>query len=139
MSSSVHLLEYRRTEKIETYLLLLMFPVPEYEVIPVLPHRGRRDISSSKKEYKLAAFGQDFHLELEPNNDVVSPTLVVTTIGRTWTKKLYKPEGRFYQGHVKSDPNSHVAVRELLRPGEMVKKALFFTCAPPSSRLARFW
>ena len=63
---------------------------------------------------------------LEPNDDVVSPTLVVTkkTPSGIWTKDLYSPEGRFYQGYVTSDPHSHVAVRELQGDGKLVRSLL---------------
>ena len=74
----------------------------------------RRDVTGTK-QYKLSAFGKDLNLQLTPSNDVVSPTLVVMRkISDTqWQKDLYTPEGQFYQGHVTSDPNSHVAVREM--------------------------
>ena len=70
----------------------------------------------------MSAFQKDFHLKLRPTYDVVSPTLVVMrkTSDNQWEKDLYTPEGQFYQGHVMSDPNSHVAVREMMEDEELV-------------------
>lgn len=96
--------------------------VPDYKIAVVRPHRTRRGISDGRKQYKLYAFDEKLHLMLEPNDEVVSQSLVVMKKlpGNIWTQELYTPEGRFLQGHVVSDPNSHVAVRELKRDKEIV-------------------
>lgn len=38
-------------------------------------------------------------------------------------KEIHRPHGRFYEGHVTSDPNSHVAVRETDDKGQLVSYA----------------
>lgn len=95
--------------------------VPEYKVVPVHHDRERRGISETK-HYRLSAFDKDFHLELKPKYDVISPALEVVrkTSSHRWSKELYTPNGVFYQGHVTSDPNSHVAVREMMDDGRLV-------------------
>ena len=37
------------------------------------------------------------------------------------TKEIHLPQGRFYVGHVTSDPESHVAVREANNRGQLVR------------------
>ncbi|XP_031563380.1 A disintegrin and metalloproteinase with thrombospondin motifs 6-like [Actinia tenebrosa] len=95
--------------------------VPDYKIAVVRPHRTRRGIEDGSKQYRLSAFGEDLHLVLEPNDAVVSRSLIVMKKlpGNKWTQELYTPEGRFLQGHVVSHPNSHVAVRELKNDKEM--------------------
>lgn len=38
-------------------------------------------------------------------------------------KEIHRPHGRFYEGHVTSDPNSHVAVRENDKKSQLVNYA----------------
>lgn len=38
-------------------------------------------------------------------------------------KEIHRPRGRFYEGHVTSDPNSHVAVRENDKKSQLVNYA----------------
>ena len=61
---------------------------------------------------------------LEPNDDViidgVLPIERLTADGLL-TKELHVPQGKFYVGHVTSDPRSHVAVREANNKGQLVR------------------
>lgn len=41
------------------------------------------------------------------------------------TKELHLPQERFYIGHVTSDPESHVAVREVNKKGQLVRATFF--------------
>lgn len=101
---------------------MFFLAVPDYKIAMVRPHRSKRGIGDGHKEYKFYAFDENLHLILKPNDEVVSQSLVVMKKlpGNKWTQELYTPEGRFLQGHVVSDPNSHVAVRELKRNKEIV-------------------
>lgn len=61
---------------------------------------------------------------LEPNDDVITdgvlPIERLTAEG-LMTKEIHLPQGRFYVGHVTSDPESHVAVRETDKKGQLVR------------------
>lgn len=73
---------------------------------------------------KLSAFGKDFDLTLEPNDDVINDgrlSVERRTADGLLTKEIHLPQGRFYVGHVASDPNSHVAVREADEKGQLVR------------------
>ena len=61
---------------------------------------------------------------LEPNDDVITngalPIERLTADGLL-TKEIYLPRGKFYVGHVTSDPDSHVAVREASSKSQLVR------------------
>ena len=61
---------------------------------------------------------------LEPNDDVIVngglPIEKLTADGLL-VKELHLPQGRFYVGHVTSDPESHVAVRDANKKGQLVR------------------
>ena len=63
---------------------------------------------------------------LEPNDDIIAdgelPIERLTADGLL-TKEIHLPQGRFYVGHVTSDPESHVAVREANNKGQLVRLA----------------
>jgi len=89
--------------------------VPEYDVVQVVHHKNKRSALSSQKRFSLSAFGKDIELMLEPNDDVISNeglSVQRRTADGLLTKEVHFPQGRFYVGHVTSDPESHVAVRE---------------------------
>ena len=80
-------------------------------------------MSSTQQEIRLSAFGKDFELMLEQNDDVI-PVMGLPIERRTTdgllTKEIHRPPGRFYVGHVTSDPESHVAVRETETENQLV-------------------
>ena len=54
-------------------------------------------------------------LILEPNGDVIDNeglSVERRTADGTLQREIHFPRGRFYAGHVISDPKGHVAVRE---------------------------
>lgn len=60
---------------------------------------------------------------LEPNDDVISNeglSVQRRTADGLLTKEVHFPQGRFYVGHVTSDPESHVAVRETEEKSQLV-------------------
>ena len=61
---------------------------------------------------------------LEPNDDVIPdgalPIERLTADGLL-LKETHLPQGKFYVGHVTSDPESHVAVREANNKGQLVR------------------
>ena len=61
---------------------------------------------------------------LEPNDDVITDGVLPIerlTADGLMTKETHLPQGRFYVGHVTSDPESHVAVRETDNEGQLVR------------------
>ena len=61
---------------------------------------------------------------LEPNDDVISDGVLPVerlTADGLLTKEIHVPQGKFYVGHVTSDPESHVAVREAKNKGQLVR------------------
>lgn len=61
---------------------------------------------------------------LEPNDDVITDGVLPIerlTADGLMTKEIHLPQGRFYVGHVTSDPESHVAVRETDKKGQLVR------------------
>lgn len=72
----------------------------------------------------MSAFGKDFELVLESNDDVITDgglSIERRTADGLLTKEIHQPQGRFYVGHVASDPDSHVAVREADKKGQLVR------------------
>lgn len=61
---------------------------------------------------------------VEFNDDVITdgvlPIERVTADGLL-TKETHSPQEKFYVGHVTSDPESHVAVREANNNGQLVR------------------
>lgn len=96
--------------------------VPEYDITRVFKYRRKRSALSPQQEFRLSAFGRNFELTLEPNDDVITDSVLpierVTSDGQL-TKELHLPQERFYVGHVTSDPESHVAVREVNKKGQL--------------------
>ncbi|KAJ7383377.1 metalloendopeptidase [Desmophyllum pertusum] len=91
------------------------FQDTEYDITRILDNRRKRSARSSQQEVRLTAFGKDFELKLEPNDDVITDgglSIERRTADGLLTKETHRPLGRFYVGHVTSDPKSHVAVRE---------------------------
>jgi len=96
--------------------------VPEYDITRVLKYRRKRSPLSPQHEFSLFAFGRNFNLMLEPNDDVISDGVLPIerlTADGLLTKEIHLPQGRFYVGHVTSDPESHVAVREASNKGQL--------------------
>lgn len=61
---------------------------------------------------------------LEPNDDVITDGVLPVerlTADGLLTKEAYLTQGKFYVGHVTSDPDSHVAVREANNKGQLVR------------------
>lgn len=102
----------------------MLLIVPDYDIIQVINQRKKRSPLSPRQELRISAFGKNFDLTLEPNNDVITEGGLFierrTTEGLL-TKEIYLPPGRFFIGHVTSDPNSHVAVRETGKKGQLVR------------------
>ncbi|EDO33987.1 predicted protein [Nematostella vectensis] len=93
----------------------------DLDVISITPKRlHRRSIHSSRTLHEFRAFGKYFELSLKPKEDVASSKLVLMRKrpGDVWFKELNTSPGRFLQGHVTTEPSSHVALREL-RPNEL--------------------
>ncbi|XP_078352920.1 A disintegrin and metalloproteinase with thrombospondin motifs 1-like isoform X2 [Oculina patagonica] len=94
----------------------------EYDIVRVPNHRRKRSQLSPQQEFKLSAFGKDFDLRLEPNDDVINDgqlSIERRTADGMLTKEIHLTQGRFYVGHVASDPDSHVAVREVDEKGQL--------------------
>ncbi|XP_022779680.1 A disintegrin and metalloproteinase with thrombospondin motifs 1-like [Stylophora pistillata] len=112
--SKDELRRYLQTDSYET--------VPEYDVVKVHNHRSKRNEFSTKQDYRLSAFGKDFALTLQPNDDVIPDTgLPIERRKRDGVvvKEIHHPHGRFYEGQLTSDPNSHVTVRETDKKGQL--------------------
>lgn len=63
---------------------------------------------------------------MQQNDDVIPDTgLPIERRKRDGmvVKEIHRPHGRFYEGHVASDPNSHVAVRENAKKSQLVNYA----------------
>lgn len=61
--------------------------------------------------YKMEAFGMSLHLNLNKSPNLFGPGLVVEKIHKNGSKEYSEtPHTAFYEGHVKSDPNSIVAI-----------------------------
>lgn len=63
-------------------------------------------------------------LTLEPNDDIINNeglSIERRTADGQLTKAIQFPPGRFYVGHVTSDPQSHVAVRETEEKEHLVR------------------
>lgn len=61
---------------------------------------------------------------LEPNDDVITDGVLPIerlTADGLLTKESHLPQGKFFIGHVTSDPESHVAVREANNNGQLVR------------------
>lgn len=61
---------------------------------------------------------------LEPNDDVITDGVLPIerlTADGLLTKESHLPQGKFFIGHVTSDPESHVAVREANNKGQLVR------------------
>ena len=100
----------------------VVLAVPDYDVVGISRQRTKRAPSSAEKNYRLSAFEKDFDLVLQPNDDVINEEGVVVerrTADGLMTRETHVPQGRFYVGHVASDPASHVAVRENV--GQLVR------------------
>ena len=103
-------------------------------MIKVSRQRNKRSDLPSQKRFSLSAFGKDIELLVEPNNDVVDTDQGLSverrTVGGTLEKEIHFPKGRFYVGHIASDPNAHVAVREIdEEKGHLVRKISSVTMA----------
>ena len=104
-------------------------------MIKVSRQRNKRSDQPSQKRFSLSAFGKDIELLVEPNNDVVDTDQGLSverrTVGGTLEKEIHFPKGRFYVGHIASDPNAHVAVREIDQAkGHLVRKISSVTMIP---------
>lgn len=86
-------------------------------MIKVNRQRNKRSDQPNQKRFSLSAFGREIELVVEPNNDVVDADQGLSverrTVGGTLEKEIHFPKGRFYVGHIASDPDAHVAVREI--------------------------
>ena len=61
---------------------------------------------------------------LEPNDDVITDGVLPIerlTADGLLTKETHLLQGKFFIGHVTSDPESHVAVREANNKGQLVR------------------
>ena len=122
-----------------TCRLSLFFQVPEYDITQVFKNRGKRSSLSPEHEFRLSAFGRNFDLMLEPNDDVISDGVLPIerlTADGLLTKEIHVPQGKFYVGHVTSDPESHVAVREANNKGQLVR-LVTSKKKPPSSAVSK--
>ena len=96
-------------------------------MIKVNRQRNKRSDQPNQKRFSLSAFGREIELVVEPNNDVVDADQGLSverrTVGGTLEKEIHFPKGRFYVGHIASDPDAHVAVREIdEEKGHLVRK-----------------
>ena len=86
-------------------------------MIKVHRQRNKRSDQPNQKRFSLSAFGKEIELVVEPNNDVVDIDQGLSverkTAGGTLENEIHFPKGRFYVGHIASDPDAHVAVREI--------------------------
>ncbi|XP_056618367.1 A disintegrin and metalloproteinase with thrombospondin motifs 16 [Triplophysa dalaica] len=82
-------------------------------------HRRKRSADSqghnlrSTVHFRFHGLGQDFHLELEPSNDLIAPSFTVQTLSRGGTKSLQPfptDDLCFYHGALRSKVNSSVAL-----------------------------
>lgn len=83
-------------------------------------------VPSSTAHFRVHALGQDFHMELEPSLGLVAPGFTIQTLGKNGTERLEsfdKEEFCFYQGSLRSDINSSVALSTC---AGMVSRCFFF-------------
>ncbi|KAE8297418.1 A disintegrin and metalloproteinase with thrombospondin motifs 18 [Larimichthys crocea] len=74
-------------------------------------HRSRRSLSSSL-HYRLSAFGQDMHLELQPSS-VIGPGFTVQTLGPDGIATVMDDSGFhncLYQGFIRNLTTSSAAI-----------------------------
>lgn len=111
--------------------------VPEYDVIKLSPHKTKRNThhDDDKRIYKMSAFGKDLLLDLRQTTDSISPSGILVqrrTKDGLLEEEIFKPEGKFFHGHVVSDPGSRVALRETGDKGELVRiacsKSIVLSC-----------
>ena len=90
----------------------------------VIQNKGKRSITSPHKSVVLSAFGKEIELKLKHNNDVFGkdglPVERRTSKGSI-SKEMHFPKGQFFVGHVSSDSDSHVALRETERLDQLVR------------------
>jgi len=96
--------------------------VPDYDVTQVIHRRTKRSTHTSQKNLLLAAFGKDIELTLQRNRNIISKnglTVERRTHEGLLSKETHFPKGKFYVGHTNSGLESHVALRETVRKGEL--------------------
>ncbi|KAK2556766.1 A disintegrin and metalloproteinase with thrombospondin motifs 6 [Acropora cervicornis] len=96
--------------------------VPDYDVTQVIHRRTKRSTHTSQKNLLLAAFGKDIELTLQRNRNIISKnglTVERRTHEGLRSKETHFPKGKFYVGHTNSGLESHVALRETARKGEL--------------------
>ena len=98
--------------------------VPEYDVVtpyqldetggPLPVEERLQSLSQEPREkllYKVPTFGKELHLDLKLNRKLMSPNLVMEKRHANGkVSYISVPKNTYYIGHVKSDPNSTVAV-----------------------------
>ena len=98
--------------------------VPEYDVVtpyqldetgsPLPVGKRLQSLSQEPREkllYKVSTFGKELHLDLKLNRKLMSPNLVMEKRHANGkVSYISVPKNTCYIGHVKSDPNSMVAV-----------------------------
>jgi len=68
-------------------------------------HRRRRDVASAIKEpvfFHLSAFGQNFHLNVTLNDELLSPNFVIEVRGNQSSRFHFDVEHCHYTGHAVS-------------------------------------
>lgn len=82
-------------------------------------HRRKRSLESNgidltaTAHFQLRGLGQEFHMDLYPAVDLITPAFTVQTLGENGTEKLETFPGEdfcFYQGSLRSKTNSTVAL-----------------------------
>jgi hypothetical protein len=76
----------------------------------------------------VSAFGKDLLLDVTQTTDPVNPSGIMVhrrTAKGLLEHDIYKPKGRFFHGHVVSDPGSRVALLETGDKGELVIQQIF--------------
>lgn len=106
---------------------------PEYDVTQLIHRRAKRSTHTYQKNLLLAAFGKDIELSLQRNRNIISKnglTVERRTHAGLLSKETHFPKGKFYVGHTNSGSESHVALRETARKGQLVRKHLPISSFP---------
>nr|XP_006811817.1 PREDICTED: A disintegrin and metalloproteinase with thrombospondin motifs 18-like [Saccoglossus kowalevskii] len=86
----------------------------EYLSHNLWPHRSKRDNTENVEQihYSVSGYGQDFRLQLEPNEKLITPGLSLQWRRKesTYTTELDITEHCFYRGRLLSHKNTTVAI-----------------------------
>lgn len=95
-------------------------------------HRRRRDVASAIKEpvfFHLSAFGQNFHLNVTLNDELLSPNFVIEVRGNQSSRFHFDVEHCHYTGHAVSSKGLGTKVALSNCDGLVSKASSFYILA----------